>query len=513
MTRPKPLLLLILDGFGYSDAQEHNAIAKAKTPHLDKLFDNRPNILISGSGEDVGLPEGQMGNSEVGHMNIGAGRVIPQDLVRINQAISNNELTKNPAVNALFDTLKQNNAALHIMGLVSDGGVHSHLTHIQAMVETAAAAGLKKIYIHAFLDGRDTPPQSARKYLQALDDTCKKVEVAKIVSLCGRFYAMDRDKRWDRTKAAFEMIVHGADFDAPNAYEALEAAYNRGETDEFVEPTMIHGEDEAPVLLQENDGFIFMNFRADRARQLTRALTEETFDGLARAPIPTLSGFLTLTQYADDIDASVIFPPLDVNNTFSDVISKAGLTQLRIAETEKYAHVTFFFSGGREEEVSGETRELIPSPTVKTYDLQPEMSVYKVTDHLIEAIEKQDVDVIICNFANPDMVGHTGNFDAAVKAIQAVDKCIGRIADALEKVSGEAIITADHGNAEQMYDAQTKQPHTAHTSELVPFIYIGRNAEFTQKTGVLADIAPTMLYLLGLDAPSDMTGKVLLKVD
>jgi 2,3-bisphosphoglycerate-independent phosphoglycerate mutase len=514
MTRPKPLLLLILDGFGFRQESEFNAIEQAKTPHYDALLAQCPHTLLACSGNEVGLPKGQMGNSEVGHMSIGAGRVVYQDLLLIDRAVEQGEFARNPAFNTLFDAINQHDSALHILGLLSDGGVHSHIAHIQALIETAAQAGVKKIYVHAFLDGRDTPPKSAKTYLEALQATCDKVGVAKIVSLCGRFFAMDRDRRWDRTQAAFDLIVYGeADFDASTPLEALEAAYHRGETDEFVEPTVIHGEDELPIYLETHDGMIFMNFRADRARQLTRALTQPDPDNFEQPPVPALSGFVTLTQYAEDIHAAVAFPPQTLKNSLAEVLSDNHLSQLRIAETEKYAHVTFFFSGGREELIPGEVRELIPSPPVKTYDLKPEMSVFEVTQKLVDAISHQTFDVIICNFANADMVGHTGNFQATVQAIEAIDQCLGKIVAALKQVGGECLITADHGNAELMFDKGTGQAHTAHTLGKVPLIYLGRPAHVVNEEGTLADIAPTMLYLLDQGIPSEMTGKPLLKLD
>lgn len=504
---PKPIALIVLDGFGHRDEKAHNAISSARTPHLDALLQSSPHILISGSGHDVGLPDEQMGNSEVGHMNLGAGRVIYQDLTRIDLAIEDGSFEQNPVFHTLFEKISSQGRTLHIMGLMSDGGVHSQLTHIQAAIIAAAHAGVTQIDVHAFLDGRDTPPQSAKHYLQALDDTCKQTGVARIATLCGRFYAMDRDNRWQRTEKAFNMIVNGeTEFHAPDALAGLEMAYARGENDEFVHPTRIG----RAVSLHAQDGIIFMNFRADRARQLTRAMLHPQFSHFDRATLPALSGFVTLTHYADDIPAQVAFKPQSIANTFADVLSTHDKTQLRIAETEKYAHVTFFFNGGREAPVAGETRLLIPSPKVKTYDLQPEMSAYELTDHLVEAIETQRYDAIICNYANADMVGHTGNFDATVKAIEALDLCVGRIVTALKKVDGECLITADHGNAEQMFDDHTQQPHTAHTCELVPLIYVGRPAKFNQTSGILADVAPTLLYLMGLPIPSDMTGKVLL---
>lgn len=512
MTRPKPFLLLILDGFGHREAPEYNAIAQASTPHYDQLMAQRPHTLISCSGEDVGLPPGQMGNSEVGHMNIGAGRVLYQDLVRIDKAIENNQLGENKAFNTLFNTIIKNDAALHILGLVSDGGVHAHINHIQALIRSAAAQGINDIYVHAFLDGRDTSPKSAAQYLTALQTTCDEVGVAQIASICGRFFAMDRDTRLDRTQAAVDLIAYGeADFDAPTALEALEAAYARGETDEFVQPTVICDEDSLPACLSTHDGVVFMNFRSDRARQLTRALTQTEVDGVEQSPIPALSGFVTLTEYAQDIQAVPAFAPQTITHTLGEVLSSNQLEQLRIAETEKYAHVTFFFNGGSETPIKGETRVLIPSPPVKTYDMQPEMSVFEITDKLLEAITSQSVDVIICNFANADMIGHTGNFDATVKAIEAIDQCLGKIIAALESVGGECLITADHGNAEYMFDDKTGQAHTAHTSGLVPLIYAGRPMQPTAERGALSDIAPTILSLLNIKIPAEMTGKILFK--
>lgn len=506
---PKPTALIILDGFGHRDDKAHNAISSAHTPQIDALMDNCPHILISGSGHDVGLPDEQMGNSEVGHMNLGAGRVIYQDLTRIDLAIEEGSFEKNTTFNQLFQTIRRHNSALHIMGLISDGGVHSELKHVQALIIAAAHAGLRHVYVHAFLDGRDTPPQSAKTYLKALDDTCQQTGVARIATLCGRYYAMDRDHRWQRTQKAFDLIVTGAaEYQTPDAISAIDMAYAREENDEFVHPTRI-----GPLAsLQPQDGIIFMNFRADRARQLCRAMLHPHFTHFDRAAMPALSGFVTLTHYADDIPAQVAFTPQSISNTFADILSQHHKTQLRIAETEKYAHVTFFFNGGIETPVAGETRLLIPSPKIKTYDLKPEMSAYELTDRLVEAIETQAYDAIICNYANADMVGHTGNFEATVKAIEALDLCIGRIVTALKKVGGECLITADHGNAEQMFDTHTQQPHTAHTCELVPLLYVGRKAEFVQSSGILADVAPTLLYLMGLPIPSDMTGKVLLKL-
>lgn len=514
MKRPKPLSLIILDGFGHREDSEHNAINMANTPVIDELMAKHPNILVSGSGQDVGLPAAQMGNSEVGHMNLGAGRIIYQDLTRVDNAIADKSFAKNPALTALFEKILNKGAALHVMGLLSDGGVHSHQSHIHALIQAAAHAGIRKIYLHAFLDGRDTPPQSAKAYLEAAQAEFKPLGHGQIASICGRYFAMDRDNRWDRVEAAFNLIVNGqADFSAETAIEALEEAYHRGETDEFVQPTVICKSDADPKHVKAGDGIVFMNFRADRARELTHAMTDTQFDAFNRVAMPELSGFVTLTEYATDIQADVAFKPEVIHNTFAQILAQHHLKQLRIAETEKYAHVTFFFSCGVETEYPGETRILVPSPQVKTYDLKPEMSAPEVTDKLVEAIESQSTDVIICNFANPDMVGHTGNFQATVKAIETIDHCLGRILKAQEKVGGACLITADHGNAEQMFNPETGQPHTAHTTELVPLIYVGPKAHFTQKQGILSDIAPTLLYLLDLPIPSEMTGKTLLCLD
>lgn len=504
---PKPLVLMILDGFGHSDSPDYNAIYHANTPVWDRLRTERPWSLISGSGMDVGLPDGQMGNSEVGHMNLGAGRVVYQDLTRVTKAIRDGEFFENAVINAAVDNAVAAGKAVHIFGLLSDGGVHSHQDHIAAMAELAAQRGAQHIYLHAFLDGRDTPPKSAQPSIELLDATFAKLGKGRIASLTGRYFAMDRDNRWDRVEAAYNLIVDGqGDFNAATAVEGLLAAYERGESDEFVKATTIG----APVVMEDGDAVVFMNFRADRARELTRAFVEgEGFSGFARRRVPQLAGFVMLTQYAASIPAPCAFPPESLNNVLGEYLAKNGKTQLRIAETEKYAHVTFFFSGGREEPFEGEERILIKSPNVATYDLQPEMSAPEVTDNIVNAIEQQRYDVIIVNYANGDMVGHTGVFSAAVKAVETLDTCIGRIAAALDKVGGEALITADHGNVEQMEDESTGQAHTAHTCEPVPFLYYGQRQLSIREGGVLADVAPTMLTLLDLPIPAEMTGKSL----
>lgn len=504
---PKPLVLIILDGFGHSDSPESNAIHAARTPVYDRLRATQPHGLISGSGMDVGLPDGQMGNSEVGHMNLGAGRVVYQDFTRITKAIRDGEFFENPAITAAVDKAVGAGKAVHIMGLLSDGGVHSHQDHIVAMAELAARRGAEKIYLHAFLDGRDTPPKSAQSSLELLDATFARLGKGRITSLIGRYFAMDRDNRWERVQQAYELIVDSrAEFDAATAVEGLLAAYERGESDEFVKATRIGAA--APV--EDGDAVVFMNFRADRARELTRAFVEADFQGFPRVRVPQLAGYVMLTQYAANIPAPAAFAPESLDNVLGEYLAKHGKTQLRIAETEKYAHVTFFFSGGREEPFAGEERILIPSPKVATYDLQPEMSAPEVTDRIVEAIEQQRYDVIVVNYANGDMVGHTGVFEAAVKAVECLDTCIGRITEALEKVGGEALITADHGNVEQMEDETTGQAHTAHTCEPVPFIYVGKRPLKVRDGGVLADVAPTMLYLLGMEKPAEMTGTSIL---
>ncbi|WP_372865869.1 2,3-bisphosphoglycerate-independent phosphoglycerate mutase [Pseudomonas sp.] len=506
---PKPLVLIILDGFGHSDSTEYNAIHAANTPVYDHLCATQPHSLISGSGMDVGLPDGQMGNSEVGHMNLGAGRVVYQDFTRVTKAIRDGEFFQNPAITHAVDQAVSAGKAVHILGLLSDGGVHSHQDHLVAMAELAAQRGAEKIYLHAFLDGRDTPPRSAQASIELLDTTFAKLGKGRIASLVGRYFAMDRDNRWDRVEQAYNLIVNGeGQFNAASALEGLQAAYARDENDEFVKATTL-GE---PVNVEDGDAVVFMNFRADRARELTRAFVEPDFQDFPRARLPKLASFVMLTQYAANIPAPSAFAPASLTNVLGEYLAKNGKTQLRIAETEKYAHVTFFFSGGREEPFEGEERILIPSPNVATYDLQPEMNAPQVTDRIVEAIEQQRYDVIIVNYANGDMVGHTGVFAAAVKAVECLDSCVGRIVEALDKVGGEALITADHGNVEQMEDVCTGQAHTAHTCEPVPFIYVGKRQLRMREGGVLADVAPTMLTLMGLPIPTEMTGTSIIEL-
>ncbi|WP_404438776.1 2,3-bisphosphoglycerate-independent phosphoglycerate mutase [Stutzerimonas chloritidismutans] len=507
---PKPLVLMILDGFGHSDSPEFNAIHAANKPVYDRLLASQPHGLISGSGMDVGLPDGQMGNSEVGHMNLGAGRVVYQDFTRVTKSIRDGDFFENPTICAAVDKAAGAGKAVHILGLLSDGGVHSHQDHLVAMAELAAKRGAENIYLHAFLDGRDTPPKSAQHSIELMQATFTRLGKGRVASLIGRYFAMDRDNRWDRVEQAYSLIVDGkAEHHADYAVDGLIAAYERGESDEFVKATTI-GE---PVRVEDGDAVVFMNFRADRARELTRCFVEPGFNEFQRARVPQLAGFVMLTQYAASIPAPAAFAPEALTNVLGEYLANNGKTQLRIAETEKYAHVTFFFSGGREEPFVGEERILIPSPQVATYDLQPEMSAPEVTNRIVDAIENQRYDVIIVNYANGDMVGHTGVFDAAVKAVECLDHCMGRIVEALDKVGGEALITADHGNVEQMEDAMTGQAHTAHTCEPVPFIYYGKRPLRIREGGVLADVAPTMLTLLGLPVPAEMTGRSVVELE
>ncbi|RDI41709.1 2,3-bisphosphoglycerate-independent phosphoglycerate mutase [Aquicella lusitana] len=511
--RPKPLALIILDGFGYREQTDANAIAAAHKPHWDRLWQTCAHTLISGSGRCVGLPEGQMGNSEVGHLNMGAGRIVHQDLTRIDLAIETGDFFQNAVLVNAINQAKKTQKAVHLMGLLSAGGVHSHERHIQAVVRLAAKLNLPSLYIHAFLDGRDTPPRSAKSSLLALDAVCREVQCGRIVSLIGRYYAMDRDKRWERIHPAYDLMVQGkADFHATTAIEGLELAYLRGESDEFVHATSIHPADAPPVTMNDGDVLLFMNFRADRAREITQAFIDADFHGFVREKWPHLGQFVSLSEYDSRFSTPVAFPPQPLNHILAECLSHQGFKQLRIAETEKYAHVTFFFNGGVEPPYPGEDRILIPSPKVATYDLQPEMSAPELTERLVNEIKTGQYDVIVCNFANPDMVGHTGNFEATVKAIETIDQCLGKIIKTLREAGGEAIITADHGNAEQMFDYKTNQPHTAHTADPVPFIYVGRPAEIVKYDGKLSDIAPTLLYLMGLRKPSEMTGESIIKL-
>ena len=501
-----PVLLLILDGFGYREDPDYNAIAHAHKPNWDRLWRDYPHTLIQASELSVGLPHEQMGNSEVGHLNIGAGRVIYQEFTKVEVGIKDSSFYTNPAFTQAIGHAVQRGTALHIMGLLSPGGVHSHEDHIHAMLQLAVRAGLKKIFIHAFLDGRDTPPRSAQHSLQRLQDKCTTLGVGRIATIVGRYFAMDRDNRWERVQQAYDLLTQGkAEFRAADAVQGLQLAYARGENDEFVKATVI-GEAQG---MQDGDVAVFMNFRADRARQITRALTDETFDGFARARFPKLASFVTLTSYGEDFHLPVGYAPTAIHNCFGEYISGLGLHQLRIAETEKYAHVTYFLNGGKEHPYPGEDRIMVPSPKVATYDLKPEMSAFEVTDQLEAAIRSKKYQAIICNYANGDMVGHSGNMEAAVKAIEALDVCIGRVVSTMLECGGEVLITADHGNAEQMLDRTTHQAHTAHTLNPVPALYIGRPAQM-EDNGALQDVVPTLLSIMGLPQPVEMTGKPLI---
>ncbi|MET0683047.1 MAG: 2,3-bisphosphoglycerate-independent phosphoglycerate mutase [Casimicrobiaceae bacterium] len=509
----RPVALVILDGFGCREATPDNAIARARKPNWDRLLATCPHTAIDASEFAVGLPRGQMGNSEVGHLNMGAGRVVYQDYTRIDRAIETGEFARNPVLAGAVAAARTGGATLHVFGLLSPGGVHSHERQIAAMVDLAAAGGAPRIHVHAFLDGRDTPPQSAGPSLAAMAEVCARHPGARMASIVGRYYAMDRDRRWERLTEAYELLVEGrAPYSAESAEAGLKAAYARGENDEFVHATAIVPPGARPSTIADGDAIVFMNFRADRARQLTRALTDASFADFARTRVPKLTTFVCLTSYGDEFrDLPVAFPPQSVRNGFGEYVASLGLAQLRIAETEKYAHVTYFFNGGVEAPYPGEDRVLVPSPKVATYDLKPEMSAFEVTDKLVVAIGSGTYDAIVCNYANGDMVGHTGNLIAAIKAIETLDVCIGRVESALRAVGGELLITADHGNAEKMHDDVTGQPHTAHTLCLVPFVYAGRPAEIAAG-GSLQDVAPTLLAVMGLPQPSEMTGRSLVTV-
>ena len=503
--RPKPVVLLILDGWGHREETADNAVAQATLPHWQRLLATAPHTLIHTEGRHVGLPDGQMGNSEVGHMNLGAGRIVYQDLTRIDAAIEDGSFFANPELVGACEDAKGEGRTLHVFGLLSPGGVHSHETHIFALLELAKRRGVARVAVHAFLDGRDTPPRSAEASLKALQSVCDKLGNAHIASVGGRYYAMDRDKRWDRLRLAWDAIVEAkSEHHAADASSALHAAYARGENDEFVLPTVIDGAQP----MRDGDAVVFMNFRADRARQISSAFVSPGFDGF-EARRPRLSRYVCLTEYDAKLPAAVAYGPDDLRHTLGELLADAGLTQLRIAETEKYAHVTFFFSGGREEPFVGEERILVPSPKVATYDLQPAMSLPELTGKLVEAIASGRFDVIVCNIANPDMVGHSGDLQAAILAAQAVDVAIGAVDSAVRAQHGALIITADHGNLEMMRDPVTGQPHTAHTVGPVPLVYVGERAATLRSGGALRDVSPTLLDLLGLPQPAEMSGRSL----
>ena len=502
----KPVLLMILDGWGIAPASSSNAASLARTPNLDKYFANYPHTQLEASGLEVGLPAGQIGNSEVGHLNIGSGRIIYQSLTRISKSITDGDFFTNPVLVQVMDQVKASGKALHLLGLLSDGGVHSHITHIMALLEMAKKHGLSKVYVHAFLDGRDVPPQSALTYVEQLEHAMETIGVGKIATVSGRYYAMDRDKRWERLAKAYATVVQGEGERAVSATAGIQASYAAGVTDEFVIPFAVEGVDGR---IQAGDGVIFANFRPDRAREITRAIIDEDFPYFERPASARPVHFACMAQYDATIAAPVAYPPEEINDTLGQVVAERGLRQLRIAETEKYAHVTFFFNGGVEEPNKNEERILIPSPKVATYDLQPEMSAEEVTQALLAELGKDKFDVIILNFANPDMVGHTGVLAAAIKAMEKVDECVGRIVEKVLSLDGSVCICADHGNLEKMAEADG-EPNTAHTTNPVPFILISKTQHQLHK-GILADIAPTMLELLHIPQPKAMTGKSLIE--
>lgn len=507
----KPTVLMILDGYGLNDKEQANAVALGKTPVVDALMKEYPFVKGYASGMAVGLPDGQMGNSEVGHLNMGAGRIVYQELTRITKEIQEGDFFKNEALVKAVENAKANNSALHLCGLVSDGGVHSHNTHLYGLLELAKRAGLQKVYVHCFLDGRDTPPASGEDFVAELVDKMKEIGVGEIASVMGRYYAMDRDNRWDRVELAYNAMVKGIGETGEDAVAAIAASYGADKTDEFVVPTVIT-KDGAPVAtVGDKDSLIFFNFRPDRAREITRAFCADDFDGFAREKRLDIT-FVCFTEYDVTIpNKEVAFHKVAINNTFGEFLAANGKTQARIAETEKYAHVTFFFNGGVEEPNQGEDRILVKSPKVATYDLKPEMSAYEVCDKLCEAIRSDKYDVIIINFANPDMVGHTGVQAAAIKAVEAVDECVGKAVEAIKEVDGTMFICADHGNCEQLVDYETNDPFTAHTTNPVPFILVNYDPEYTLKEGgCLADIAPTLIEIMGMEQPAEMTGKSLL---
>ena len=507
----KPTVLMILDGYGLNNETKGNAVAEAKKPVMDKLMAECPFVQGNASGLAVGLPDGQMGNSEVGHLNMGAGRIVYQDLTKITKAIQDGDFFENKALLAACENVKKNASALHLYGLVSDGGVHSHNSHIYGLLELAKRQGIKKVYVHCFLDGRDTPPASGKEYVAELEARMAEIGVGEVASVMGRYYVMDRDNRWDRVEKAYRALVFGEGEKTTSATEGIQASYDKDVTDEFVLPTVVEKEGAPVATIKDNDSVIFFNFRPDRAREITRTFCDDTFDGFDRGErIHTT--YVCFTEYDVTIpNKQVAFVKEEITNTFGEFLAANGLKQARIAETEKYAHVTFFFNGGVEEPNEGEDRILVKSPKVATYDMKPEMSAYEVCDKLVDAIKSDKYDVIIINFANPDMVGHTGVEPAAIAAIEAVDKCVGRAVEAIREVDGQMFICADHGNAEQLIDKETGEPFTAHTTNPVPFILVNADPAYKlREGGCLADIAPTLIELMGLEQPKEMTGKSLL---
>lgn len=510
----RPTVLMILDGFGLNDKTEGNAIAQANTPVLDQLMTKYPFVKGYASGMEVGLPEGQMGNSEVGHLNMGAGRIVYQELTRITKSIMDGDFFENEELNAAVDNCLKNQTSLHLFGLLSDGGVHSHNTHLYGLLELAKKKGLKNVYVHAFLDGRDTAPTSGKGFMEDLEVKMNEIGVGQIASVMGRYYAMDRDNRWDRVEKAYNALVEGEGVQAENAIAAVAASYQENVNDEFVIPTVVVKDGKAIAPIRSNDSVIFYNFRPDRAREITRAFCMDEFDGFTRKAGRLPLVFVCFSEYDVTIpNKTIAFKKVSITNTFGEYLAAHNMTQARIAETEKYAHVTFFFNGGVEEPNKGEDRILVNSPKVATYDLLPEMSAFAVADKLVEAIKSDKYDVIIVNFANPDMVGHTGISEAAIKAVEAVDQCVGKAYDALLGVNGQMFVCADHGNAEQLVDYDNGEPFTAHTTNPVPFILVNYKEEYTlRENGCLADIIPTMLEMMGMEQPKEMTGKSLLTV-
>ena len=507
----KPTVLMILDGYGLNDNCEHNAVCEAKTPVMDQLMKDYPFVKGEASGMAVGLPEGQMGNSEVGHLNMGAGRIVYQELTRITKEIQDGDFFKNEALLTAVNNAKEHDSALHLFGLLSDGGVHSHNTHLYGLLELAKREGLTKVFVHCFLDGRDTPPASGKDFIQALNDEMEKIGVGQIASVMGRYYAMDRDNRWDRVERAYNAMTKGEGVQAECAVCAVKESYENDVTDEFVVPTVVVKDGQPVGRIQDGDSIIFFNFRPDRAREITRAFCDDEFTGFAREKKLDVT-YVCFTDYDETIQNKIVaFHKVSISNTFGEFLAAHNMTQARIAETEKYAHVTFFFNGGVEEPNKGEDRILVKSPKVATYDLKPEMSAYEVCGKLVEAIKSGKYDVIIINFANPDMVGHTGVENAAIKAIEAVDECVGKAVAAIKEVDGQMFICADHGNAEQLVDYKTGEPFTAHTTNPVPFLLVNADPAYSlREGGCLADIAPTLIELMGMEQPAEMTGKSLL---
>lgn len=506
----KPVMLMILDGFGITDKLDGNAIKAAYKPNYDKFYENYPHTSISASGLDVGLPAGQMGNSEVGHLNIGAGRVIYQELTRITKEVEEGAIYRNTVLCDVMDKAKNAGTSLHLMGLLSNGGVHSHIDHLKGLLRMAKERGLSKVYVHAFMDGRDVPPTSGKGFVQEIVDYMNEIGIGKLTTISGRYYAMDRDKRWERVELAYNALVLGRGEEAVDPVAAMEKSYHDNKTDEFVIPVVVEENGKPIATISNGDSVIFFNFRPDRARELTRAINDRVFDGFTRKTLDL--NYVCMTQYDKTIEnVEVAYKPESYSNTLGEYVSHNGLNQLRIAETEKYAHVTFFFNGGVEAPNPNEDRALIPSPKVATYDMKPEMSAYEVTEEVLKRIDSDKYDMIILNFANPDMVGHTGIFEAAKKAIEAVDICLGKVVNKILEKEGTVFITADHGNAEQMIDYSTGKPMTAHTSDPVPFVYVSKDAKELREGGRLSDIAPTMLQVMGLKVPAEMTGKTLIK--